>query len=133
MNPTQNDDPMDMDMNPAELYREDIYTDRKLGTIRQLTPVRPDGAPDGTRETLFAGQAQLLTPMGALPLNFDIPAQTLAEAVAGFGAAAQEAVDRTMEELKELRRQSASSIVIPEGGGFGGPGGLPGGGKIQLR
>ena len=58
MNPTQTDDAMDMDMNPAELYREDIYTDRKLGTIRQLTPVRPDGAPDGTAAaTSFDGVA----------------------------------------------------------------------------
>ena len=40
-----------------------------------------------------------------------------------------------MEELKELHREAASSIVLPEagGGGLGGMGGIPGGGgKIQL-
>jgi hypothetical protein len=38
---------------------------------------------------------------------------------------------------EELRREAASSIIVPEGGagplgGPGGPGGLPGGGKIQM-
>jgi hypothetical protein len=40
-----------------------------------------------------------------------------------------------MKDLQELRRQQASSIVVPQGGmsGLGGPGGLPGaGGKIQI-
>ena len=39
-----------------------------------------------------------------------------------------------MRDLQELRRQQASSIVVPQGGmgGLGGPGGLPGGGKIQM-
>jgi hypothetical protein len=41
-----------------------------------------------------------------------------------------------MKELQELRRQAASSIVVPQGGmppagGMGGLGGA-GGGKIQL-
>lgn len=127
-------------MDAADLYREDIYTDRKVGSIRVLTPVTTEGAQDDTRAVLYAGQAQLLTAVGAVPLSFDIPAASLAEAVEKFPVAAQEAVERTMKELQELRREAASSILIPEpgaGGGFGGPGGpggLPGGGggKIQL-
>ena len=121
-----------MDLNPKELYREETYTDRRLGTLRQLSPVNQDGSPDPTREVLYAGQTQLLTPMGALPLSFEIPARSLEEAVTKFGAAAQEAVAQTMEELKELRRQTASSIVIPEPGA-GGVDGVGGGGKILLR
>jgi hypothetical protein len=48
---------------------------------------------------------------------------------------ANQAVEKTMQELQELRREAASSIVIPEtGGGMGGLGGAGGpGGKIQLR
>jgi hypothetical protein len=37
-----------------------------------------------------------------------------------------------MRELQELRRQAASSIVVPQGGMGGLPPGIPGGGKIQI-
>lgn len=37
----------------------------------------------------FVGEAQIMTHMGALPINFEIPAETLAEAVKGYGAAAK--------------------------------------------
>jgi hypothetical protein len=126
----------DLDMNAAALYREDIYTDRDLGTIRQMTPVTADGTPDSSRPTLYAGQTQLLTPMGTLPISFEIPARSLKEAAEKFGASAKEAIDRTMKEIQELRREAASQIVIPEAapGRFGGPGtgGAPGGGRIKL-
>lgn len=125
-------------MDATALYREDIFTDRKVGTIRRLTPVKADGATDPARKVLYVGEAQILTAMGALPINFDIPAQTLDEAVAKFGDAAKLGMERTMQELQEMRRQASSSIVIPQAGGAalgpGGlpPGGLPGGGKIKL-
>ncbi len=122
-------------MDGADLYREEVYTDRKLGSIRQLTPVTAEGAIDGRRKQLFLGQAQILTTVGALPLSFEIEARTLAEAVKGFAAAAQEALESTMKELQELRREAASSLIIPEAGGgaFGGPPMAPGGGKLKLR
>jgi hypothetical protein len=128
--------PADLNMNSAALYREEIFTDRDLGTIRQLTPVKADGSPDPGRPVLYSGQTQLLTPMGTLPIAFDLPAKTLGEAAEKFGAAAKEAIERTMKELQELRREAASQIVIPEAapGRFGGPGtgGAPGGGRIKL-
>lgn len=128
----------DIKMDAQALYREDVYTDRKVGTIRQLMPVKSDGTNDPGRKVLYIGEAQILTAAGPLPINFDIPAQGLAEAVAKFGEAAKLAVERTVQELQELRRQQSSSIVIPQAGatGFGPggvpPGGLPGGGKIKL-
>lgn len=122
-----------------DLYLEEVFTDRKVGSLRRLTPVTADGKPDPARPVQFSGQTQLLTPMGAVPLVFDIEASTLAEAIERFPAAMREAVERTVEEVKELRRQAASSIVVPDmasGGGIGGPGGfgggMPGGGKIQI-
>lgn len=122
-------------MDPANLYREDTYTDRRVGTIRQLTPVKVDGSSDSSRTVIYQGEAQMLTAVGAVPLSFEIEAQSLSEAVQAFSAAAKQAVERTMRELQEMRREAASSIVIPDagGGGLGGPGGVPGGGKIQLR
>ncbi len=125
---------LELKMDPTALYREEVFTDRQAGTLRRLTPVTPDGSPDGTRAVIYVGQAQLLTPVGALPLSFEIDARSLQEAIERFPQAAKVAVDQAVEELKELRREASSSIVLPEaGGGLGGPpGGLPGGGKIQL-
>ena len=125
-------------MDPAALYREEIFTDRKVGTIRTLTPVRKDGSPDPARAVVYAGEAQILTNAGPLPISFEIDAKSLEEAALKFAGAAREAIERTMKELQELRRQAASSIVVPQGGmgGLGpgglGPGGIPGGGKIQI-
>ena len=116
-------------MDPASVYREDIYTDRKVGTIRSLTPVKSDGSPDAGRKAAYVGEAQILTPMGALPVTFEIEAASLEDAVSKYAAAAKQAVERTVKELQELRRQASSGIVIPQGGL---PGGLPGGGKIQI-
>jgi hypothetical protein len=122
-------------MDPDALCREEVFTDNRIGTIRKLTPVTPGGEEDHSRPVQYLGSTQIMTPGGALPLSFEIEASDLREAAEGFGAAAQEAVERTMEELRELQRQSASQIVVPKGGvdpsGMGG-GGAPGGGKIQM-
>ena len=122
----------DATMDPASLYREEIYTDRAAGTIRALIPVTRDGGPDQTRQTIYIGEAQILTNMGPLPISFDIEAGSLAEAVSRYAEATKAGVDRAMRELQELRRQASSSIVIPQGGAGLPPGGLGGGGKIQL-
>ncbi len=122
----------DMKMDPASLCREDIFTDRKMGTIRRLVPIKADGTDDPSRTVIYIGEAQLLTPMGTLPINFPIEAKSLEEAVNKYGAAAKAGVDRAMKELQEMRRQASSSLVIPPPGTGIGPGGLPGGGKIQI-
>lgn len=122
-------------MDATDLYREDLYSDRKVGTIRQLTPVRADGSPDPARAVIFVGQAQIMTPAGVLPLSFEIDARTLAEACERFADGAKIAFEDTMKELQELRRQAASSIVIPEAGAASAlaqGGAMPPRGKIHL-
>jgi len=120
-------------MDPKSLYREEIVTDRKVGTIRMLTPLKSDGSTDASRAVIYIGEAQLMTSVGTLPINFELEAQSLDEAVSKFAGAAKEAVDRTMKDLQEMRRQAASSIVVPQGGMGGLPGGgMPPGGKIQI-
>jgi len=123
----------DPKMDANDLYREDTYSDRKVGTIRVMTPVRSDGSPDPSRPSLYVGQAQIMTPAGVLPLSFEIDAKNLAEACAGFSDGAKVAFDETMKELQEMRRQQASSIVIPDAGAAAalGQGGPPRG-KIQF-
>src|SRR5690242_3968624 len=111
----------DATMDAKSLYREEIYTDRKVGTLRVLVPVKSDGSLDTARPTLFQGEAQLMTNMGPLPISFDIDATDLKSAVARYAEATKSGVERAMRELQELRRQASSSIVIPAGGA----GGLP--------
>lgn len=127
-------------MDTSSLYREEVVTDRRVGSIRVLTPLRPDGSTDPTRPVAYVGEAQLLTPAGVLPLVFEIEATTLADAIEKFAAGAGQALERTRREIEQLRREAASQIVVPAGipPGFdprGGPGGAPPGPgpKIHLR
>jgi len=115
-------------VDPNALYLEEVFTDRRVGTIRRMTPVNKDGARDQARAVLYIGETQVLTPAGALPIGFEIGAGSLEEAADKFGQLAKEAIERTVKELQELRRQAASQIVVPQGP-------LPpvgGGGKIQM-
>lgn len=115
-------------MDAAQLYREEVFTDRRVGTIRRLTPVTAAGEPDSARPSVFVGQAQVMTPMGAVPISFELDSPTLDGAIAKFGVAAEQAVQQTMRELQEMRREQASSLVIPDaGGGMPSPSDLIGG------
>jgi hypothetical protein len=120
-------------MDGGNLYREEVFTDNAVGTLRRLTPVTAAGEADTTRADQYVGSTQVLTTAGPLPLSFEIEADSLADAAAAFGDAAKAAFEKTMEELKEMQRQQASSIVVPGGGmdPTGGMGGM-GGGKIQM-
>ena len=120
-------------MDSTQIYREEIFTDRKVGTIRRLTPVGADGSADAVRPVLYIGQAQIMTPMGAVPVSFDLDAGTLDAAIAKFGPAAESAVAQTMRELQEMRREQATSLVIPDAGGpaLGNPGDLLGRGRSR--
>ena len=111
----------------AGLYREDSFTDRKVGSIRQLTPVTESGDRDEDRPVIYMGATQVMTGAGPVPLNFEIPGETLGEAADNFGASAEQAVEEMAARLEEMRREQASSIVVPgQGGGPGGGSGLVG-------
>jgi hypothetical protein len=108
----------------ANLYREEVYTDLRVATIRRLVPVKEDGSADDSRPALFSGQTNLMSQAGPLPVEAPIDASTLEEAMQKFPGAIKEAVERLVEEAKEIRRREASRIVVP--GAM--PGGLPGSG-----
>ena len=110
---SQMDNSPEINMDATAISREEVFTDSRVGTIRKMTPVTLDGETDSSRPVQFVGSTQIMTPGGALPLSFEIETETLEGAVAGFGDAAKLAVERTMEELKEMQRQQASSIVVP--------------------
>ena len=116
-------DQTDNAMDPNSLYREENFTDQKLGAIRKLIPVNSDGSDDKDREVMFFGSAQVMTPMGALPLNFALEGSTIGVAAEDFAGKAAIAVEEAAKELEDMRREQASQIVVPgQGGGMGGPG-----------
>src|SRR5688500_13522452 len=120
----------EINLDISQLYREEIFTDRKAGTLRRLVPVLADGSTDDARPVLYSGQTQLLTPAGVLPLSFEVEAASLEDACNKFSDAVKIAIEQAIEEAREMRREAASRIVVPEGGMGGGP--PAGGGRIKL-
>jgi hypothetical protein len=119
-----------IEMDSANLYVEESFTDRRVGNLQVLRPVKKDGSPDSSRTVLYLGQTQVLTPAGALPLSFEIEAASIEDAVARFGKQAQLALNDTLRRLEELRREQASSLIVPGGAGI--PGSRGGRGGIQI-
>ena len=107
----------DIRIDTNSLYREEVFTDRRAGTLRRMVPVTVDGAPDATRPVLYMGQTQLMTPGGVLPLGFEIEAKDLAEAIGKFPYAVKQALEDAIEEAQQMRRESASRIVVPDAPG----------------
>lgn len=110
----------------SNLYREEVFTDLRVATIRRLTPVCPDGTPDESRAALFTGQTHVMSQAGPLPVECAIQAGSLEEATENFPEAIREAIARLVEEAKEMRRRETSRIVVPgampDGGIIGGGG-----------
>jgi hypothetical protein len=122
----------EIQVDTANLYREEVFTDLKVASIRKLVPILPDGSPDPARDPLFTGQTTLMTQAGPVPVTCPIDATTLEEATAKFPEAVKLGVERLMEEVREVQRREASRIVVP--GQTGLPGPIPGvgGGKLDI-
>lgn len=127
----QNDLP-EIKFDAATLYREEIFTDRRAGSIRRLVPVKVDGSDDASRTVLFSGQTQLLTPAGVLPLAFEIDATSLEDAINRFPELVKTALEEAIEEAREMRREAASRIVVPDAGAASALGAAQSGGKIKF-
>lgn len=97
----------------TSLVKEEVYSDQKIGSVRVLTPVLVTGEIDTSRAISFFGQTQVMTPGGAIPLNFELETDSLKEAFAAFGDAAKVSMEQTMKEIQEYQREQASKIVVP--------------------
>jgi hypothetical protein len=95
------------------LFQEETFTDLKVATIRRLTPILPSGAPDASRKVRFSGHTQVMTPGGALPLQFELDADDLAGAFRIFPKAVETAINQLAEEMERVQRERASRIVAP--------------------
>jgi hypothetical protein len=120
----------ELTVDKENLYREETFTDLKIASIRRLTPVTIDGADDPSRPTMFVGETTLMSARGPLPINCPIEATNLTGALEAFPKAVQDAVERLMEEAREMQRQEANRIVVPGQGPAGGAGPMGGGGRI---
>jgi len=103
-----------IELDAKNLYREETLTDMGSARLRVLVPLREDGSPDPDREVVYFGHATLLTPVGQVPVDAPIEAKTLQEAVAKLPNALQVATAAVIAQLRELRRQAASQIVVPD-------------------
>lgn len=102
-----------MNIDQNNLYHEETFTDLKVGWIRRLTPVTPDGNRDKRRESLFIGQTQLVSPQGPIPIQCQIPAKTLPEAMKKFPEYMEMTMKQVVEQAMEMQRQASSRIIRP--------------------
>ena len=92
---------IDFTVDRNNLYREESFTDIKVAAIRRLTPVKPDGSDDETREPLFMAQTQLMSPSGPVLLQSILDARTLEQAMERFPKAMQKEMDKVIEKNKK--------------------------------
>ena len=103
----------------SNLYREESFTDLKIGAIRRLTPVSPDGSEDKTRDPVFVGHTTIMSPNGPVPIQNAIKAKELQQALEKFPEAMQEAMARMIEEARKMQQQQQeqqqdeSRIIVP--------------------
>jgi hypothetical protein len=104
----------DIKINTGNLYKEESFTDLTFATIRRLTPVKVDGSIDESREAIFTGMTQLMSPNGPVPIQCIIEGvKNLSEAAEKLPEAIEKAVQAMIAEAKEMERKEASRIVVP--------------------
>jgi hypothetical protein len=64
---------------------------------------------------LFIGQAEIMTNMGPVPLSFEIDGRR-STGGRGLRGRSTVAIERTVQQIQEMRRQAASQLVVPQGG-----------------
>ncbi|MBN2062617.1 MAG: cytoplasmic protein [Deltaproteobacteria bacterium] len=112
MNKTDSKIEIDFSFDKKNLYKEEAFSDRKVGVIRKLTPVNMDGTEDKTRKTDFFGHIQIMSPEGPVPIQAPLKAKSLEEAVDLF----PEAMQRTFHQMveQETKRQQKLQIMRDE-------------------
>jgi hypothetical protein len=95
------------------LWKEENFTDLKVGNIRKMTPIKLDGSEDETRVATYSATTNIMTPGGALPISGEIEASNLEEAVAKFPEAINAAVKQLQEDMVRMQQEQANKIITP--------------------
>ena len=108
---------IDFKIDEKNFYREEGYTDMKVGSIRKLVPVCPDETKDESRVSIFIGTTQLMSPQGPLPIQTMLSANNLQEAIAIFPESMQKATEELMQKMRKMeadkKTKNDSRIVMP--------------------
>lgn len=114
------DNQIDFTVNKENLYREENITDLKTASIRCLTPVKLDGTVDESRQKIFIGHTQLMSPQGPVPIQARLNASTLEEAMDRFPAAMQNEMAQMVEQIKKMQQEmekaeqkEKSNLILP--------------------
>ena len=105
--------PPEIRLDRRNLYREEVITDLRAGSIQRLVPIKPDGKRDEAREVLYVGQTQIMSQAGMIPVSARIEALDLEDALRKFPQAMQKAIENLVDEVNRLRREQSSRIVVP--------------------
>lgn len=103
----------------ANLYREESITDMKVASIRRLIPVKEDGSADTSRKELFIGHTQLMSPDGPLPIQANLNASSIKDAMEAFPGAMKKTLGEMINEMQQMQRQqqqqktNESRIIMP--------------------
>ena len=111
---------IDFTVDKNNLYKEESITDLKTASIKCLTPVKIDGTKDESREMIFIGQTQLMSPQGLLPLQVRLNAATLEEAMDRFPAAMEQEMAQMVESVRKMQQEQEkaesrekSNLILP--------------------
>ncbi len=119
----------EIELTTDDMYRDEVFSDLRVGSVRRFTPVTPEGETDDKRAVIYHGQTSLQSPAGPMPLNFELDAKNLPDAMKAFPKAAQAEAERVMKEIEEMQRQQQAQQGGAGGGGGGGGGE---GSRIQM-
>lgn len=114
----EQDQHIDFTVDTSNLYREEAITDFKVASIRRLVPITPDGAEDQSRNPIFIGHTELMSPEGPIPLQARLEADSFKEAMDAFPDAMNQALAEMVEKIKEMQRQQMQEkmdkrIIVP--------------------
>ena len=110
-------------MSAGNLYRRKPIPTGRSGAFRYSLRSRRTDPPIFRGSDCSWARHRSLRRRGALPLSFEIEAKSLEEAIGKFGDSAQTALAGTMERIEEMRREAASSIIVPGSDPMAAPGG----------
>ncbi len=113
MNSADEINEIELQVNQSNLYLEETFTDLDMASIRRLTPVKPNGIKDKSRKPVFVGHTQLMTPQGALPIQSQLEAKNLIEAMEKFPEAMKISIETMLENLKKMQQKEESRIIVP--------------------
>lgn len=111
---------LDFTVDKDNLYKEEMVTDLKIANIQTLTPIKPDGSVDDSRECVYIGRAQLNSPQGPVPIQAKLEAKSFEEAMELFPKAMEAETQKVVEAFKRMQEQQQkqqqkqdSRIIVP--------------------